>query len=254
MRRYPELSEFIDTDICTAMSSAVNPGIHKQHESVKLFFTALMQRSMTHSQALATAIDKLTLRLEATRANASETEKLFLNLRAKYGYHDVGLLCLFVLNLVHLNAGEAIFTEAGVPHAYLKGNIIECMANSDNVVRVGLTPKFKDAEALLDIMRFEPGPVKILRSTVPGRTVTYKTPASEFRMSKTEFPAGVLKHESTADRPQILLVTQGEIAIRYKDGMQTIGRGQSVLIPANLAEYSILAKQSAVIFKADIPH
>lgn len=254
LRRYPEICEFIGADNCGAITSAVDPGIHKQHESVRILFTALMHRSISHSTQLSAASENLALRLTASRTGLDEVDELFLSLRKKYTGADVGLFCVFLLNLVHLAEGEAIFTEAGVPHAYLKGNIIECMANSDNVVRVGLTTKFKDAKALLEIMRYEPGSVNILRSTAPGRTVSYKTAASEFRVSKTEFPAGVLKHESTADRPQILLVTQGEISIRWENGMETIRSGQSVFITANLREYSILAKQSAIIFKAEIPH
>ena len=71
----------------------------------------------------------------------------------KYGKYDVGLLCLYLLNFVELKEGEAVFLEAGIPHAYLTGNIVECMANSDNVVRIGLTPKFKDIATLIKIFK-----------------------------------------------------------------------------------------------------
>lgn len=68
--------------------------------------------------------------------------------------NDVGILCLFFLNIVELQPGQAIFLPAQVPHAYLSGDCIECMACSDNVVRAGLTPKFKDVETLLAMLNY----------------------------------------------------------------------------------------------------
>ena len=64
----------------------------------------------------------------------------------------MGYIRCFLLNLVYLKKGQGVFLNAGIPHAYLKGNIVECMANSDNVVRAGLTPKFKDVETLAEIL------------------------------------------------------------------------------------------------------
>src|SRR5206468_2002380 len=107
---------------------------------------------------------------------------LFLELRQKYTGPDVGLFAIFVLNLVHLAEGEGMFAAAGVPHAYLKGNIIECMANSDNVVRVGLTGKFKDTPALIEIMQYDPKPVDIFHADPTSERVVYRTPAPEFEV------------------------------------------------------------------------
>ncbi len=73
-----------------------------------------------------------------------------------YGY-DIGLISFFLFNLIELKPRQAIFTDAGIPHAYIKGNIIECMANSDNVVRAGLTNKFQDIEVLIDILNYKFG-------------------------------------------------------------------------------------------------
>ena len=81
---------------------------------------------------------------------------IYKKAREQYGT-DVGLLYIFIMNLVELKKGEGIFIKAGVPHAYIHGNIIECMANSDNVVRAGLTPKFKDIVQLTNILTYEYG-------------------------------------------------------------------------------------------------
>lgn len=68
--------------------------------------------------------------------------------------NDVGSLSLFFLNVIQLEPGQAIFLPAKEPHAYLSGDCIECMACSDNVVRAGLTPKFKDVETLLTMLNY----------------------------------------------------------------------------------------------------
>ncbi len=62
---------------------------------------------------------------------------------------DVGVLAFLLMNLVKLEPGESIYQEAGVPHAYLRGQCVEVMANSDNVLRAGLTAKHVDAELML---------------------------------------------------------------------------------------------------------
>lgn len=68
---------------------------------------------------------------------------------------DVGILSLFFLNVVHLQPGQAIYLGANEIHAYLSGDCVECMACSDNVIRAGLTPKYKDVEQLISSVIFE---------------------------------------------------------------------------------------------------
>lgn len=68
--------------------------------------------------------------------------------------NDVGILCLFFLNIIDLEPGQAIYLPAQIPHAYLSGDCIECMACSDNVIRAGLTPKFKDVNTLLTMLNY----------------------------------------------------------------------------------------------------
>ncbi|CAO1630072.1 unnamed protein product [Sympodiomycopsis kandeliae] len=71
---------------------------------------------------------------------------------------DVGVFCTFMLNVVVLQPGQAMFLKANEPHAYISGNIVECMAASDNVVRAGLTPKERDVDVLIDMLTYNSGP------------------------------------------------------------------------------------------------
>lgn len=85
----------------------------------------------------------------------SEHQKLFLTLIAQYGRDDVGLVFIFFFNILRLKKGEALLSIPDEPHAYLSGDIVECMCNSDNTVRGGLTPKFKDTDILYDMLPYQ---------------------------------------------------------------------------------------------------
>ena len=248
LARYPEIAGFIGKDVCEQ---------YVQSQSVETLFSALIRRSVTHVEDLRHAIEALAGRLITVGIGLTETETLFLDLRQKYPGADVGLFALFLLNLVHLEKGQGIFTGPGIPHAYLKGNIIECMANSDNVVRIGLTPKFKDAETLLDILDYDPHPVTILGAPSGSGDAVYTTPAPEFQVSRWELPLDTSREETTGDSIEVLLVTQGQIQLRWHDAtgrrVQTFDRGQAVLIPACLSAFDVRANAAAEVFKAEVP-
>lgn len=142
---------------------------------------------------------------------------------------DPGVLAAMLLNHVRLQPGEALFLGAGVPHAYLQGLGVEIMANSDNVLRCGLTPKHVDVPELLNIVRFEPGDAGILRpEATPEGEEIYETPIDEFRLSRHVLAAGEAAHDLTARTPQIVLCTEGTVTA----GEITLTAGESVFVPA----------------------
>ena len=117
-----------------------------------------------------------------------------------------------LLNHVRLQPGEALFLGAGVPHAYLDGLGVEIMANSDNVLRCGLTPKHVDVPELLRIVRFEASDPGVLRpEAVADGEEVYETPIDEFRLSRFVLGAGARRRARPHRRPtpQILLCTAG---------------------------------------------
>ncbi|MEV0850629.1 mannose-6-phosphate isomerase, class I [Streptomyces sp. NPDC049954] len=144
---------------------------------------------------------------------------------------DPGVLAAMLLNFVTLQPGQALFLGAGVPHAYLHGLGVEIMANSDNVLRCGLTPKHIDVPELLRIVRFESGDPGVLRpeAASDGEEV-YATPIDEFRLSRYVLAADASpRPQLTADTPQILLCTAGTVTA----GELTLRPGQSVFVPAH---------------------
>ncbi|MGW1226441.1 mannose-6-phosphate isomerase, class I [Streptomyces sp. NPDC002530] len=143
---------------------------------------------------------------------------------------DAGVIAAMLLNHVRLQPGEALYLGAGVPHAYIEGLGVEIMANSDNVLRCGLTPKHVDVPELLRIVRFEAAEPGILRPEAsPLGEEVYETPIDEFRLSRFALPPGAAPVELTAAGPQILLCTAGAL----KTGELALGPGQSVFVPAD---------------------
>lgn len=142
---------------------------------------------------------------------------------------DPGVLAAMLLNQVRLQPGEALFLGAGVPHAYLDGLAVEIMANSDNVLRCGLTPKHVDVPELLRVVRFEATEPGVLRPEVSaGGEEVYDTPTGEFRLSRFVLAPGSEARDLTAPGPQILLCTAGEVTT----GELPLTAGQSVFVPA----------------------
>ncbi len=164
---------------------------------------------------------------------------------------DPGLLAALLLNHVHLGAGQALYLDAGVPHAYLRGLGVEIMANSDNVLRCGLTPKHVDTAALAGVVDFRP--------TAPHHTpavpagpgeLEFLTPAEEFTLSRIELgdPAR-FDVRLDDDGPQLLLCVRG--TARLYDG-PTLGPGECAYVPA--ASGPLRLAGEATVFRARVPH
>ncbi|MDQ0991266.1 mannose-6-phosphate isomerase, class I [Streptomyces sp. V3I7] len=142
---------------------------------------------------------------------------------------DPGVIAAMLLNHVRLQPGEALFLGAGIPHAYLSGLGVEIMANSDNVLRCGLTPKHVDVPELLRVVRFEAGDPGVLRPEAsPDGEEVYETPIDEFRLSRYVLPEGGAAHDLTRATPQILLCTAGSV----RAGEYELTPGRSVFVPA----------------------
>ncbi|GAB2921899.1 mannose-6-phosphate isomerase, class I [Streptomyces heilongjiangensis] len=143
---------------------------------------------------------------------------------------DPGVIAAMLLNHVRLQPGEALFLGAGIPHAYLDGLGVEIMANSDNVLRCGLTPKHVDVPELLRVVRFEATDPGVLRpEAAPDGEEVYATPIDEFRLSRYVLPEATAPHDLTLPTPQILLCTAGSV----RAGDHTLAPGQSVFVPAD---------------------
>jgi len=217
---------------------------------IKQLYTRLMKQD--GNQALLDSVLPRIAEKMSALADPGPAESQFLKQYHRYG-NDIGLFSFFFLNLVELKAGQAIFTGPGVPHAYLEGNIVECMANSDNVVRAGLTPKFRDIDTLLEIIDFSFGRYPVFNAGQEKDQVRFRTPAEEFELILNSKPAGFSTGLKTGGKPVILLVTDGRLAIESAGQTDLVSRGQAVLLPACLASCQVSAPGGAAWYSVTVP-
>jgi mannose-6-phosphate isomerase len=146
---------------------------------------------------------------------------------------DRGVLFAYILNRLVLRPGEALQVPADEPHAYLRGTGVECMANSDNVIRVGLTSKPIDIPALVSTVNFTPRDVQpnYGEELAPGHRV-YRTPAREFQVEMLH--DAPLSLSQRAAVPGVFLVLSGAVELRAPGMSPTFAeRGSSWLRPAS---------------------
>ncbi len=147
---------------------------------------------------------------------------------------DQSTTSALILRLVRLSAGEGLFVGAGELHAYLSGTGLEIMANSDNVLRGGLTPKHVDPAELLRVLRFEYTPLEILHAEGVGPIGHYHTPCDEFTLSRLTLGVG----EEAGYMPklpcaQIWLCLGAGAELVWRGGSMSIERGDAVFVTAD---------------------
>lgn len=146
---------------------------------------------------------------------------------------DAGVLAALLLNRITLEPGQGLFLAAGSLHAYLRGIGVEIMANSDNVLRGGLTPKHVDVPELLRVLDFEPLRLPIIEPEPAGPgSFRYRTPAPEFALRRFELPEAAEPMEIPRTGPGIMLVTAGTVRLSQGADELTIGAGSAAWISA----------------------
>jgi len=165
---------------------------------------------------------------------------------------DIGVLSPIFLNLICLEPGQAMFLPAGELHAYLDGVGIELMANSDNVLRGGLTPKHIDVPELLRVLDFTAGkPTVILPIKISEYESIYDSSAEEFVLSVISLRPGMSDAQFFPQSVEILLCTQGEAILTAGEQSLSLAKGMSVMVPCAAETYHL--KGNATFYKAAVP-
>ena len=248
----PELSKLIGQELLDEILQSKD--MTSEENSIKKIYEAVMQHA-EDKERLTACTSRIVERMKSQAVRSAEEEQ-FLEQHRLFG-DDVGLLSFFFFNLVQLKSGQAIFTDAGIPHAYIKGNIVECMANSDNVVRAGLTNKFKDVAALLDIVRYDFAECPVMQAGPESGETTYRTTAKEFEVSRFGQTESFHRQFESDDRPGVFLITNGSMDVRWnsEDGWHAakFSAGESFFVPASLTRYEIASDRSVEFFIVGIP-
>ncbi len=145
---------------------------------------------------------------------------------------DPGIIAALLMNRFSLRPGEAVALEAGVLHAYMRGTGVEIMANSDNVMRGGLTQKHIDVDGLLNVVTFEAQTPEILLASGSDGIYVYPTKFPEFEL----WLASPVNDSPLAmprpDAGRIALVTSGEFVLEG-DTTHRLASGEAVFMPAD---------------------
>jgi mannose-6-phosphate isomerase len=162
---------------------------------------------------------------------------------------DVGAIISLLLNRVVLQPGEALVLPAGNLHAYIRGVGVELMANSDNVLRGGLTPKHVDVEGLMEVLDWNPLPDPVHRPPEGVTQHLYPSPSDEFRLERIELSAG-LRIDVDVRGPELLWCETGSLMVSASAGTVELTQGASGFIPAETIRYELSG--NGVLFRSTI--
>ncbi|MCK6928666.1 mannose-6-phosphate isomerase [Enterobacter roggenkampii] len=234
MNAFREFSEIIS--LLQPVSGANNAIAHflenpNAEALSQLFASLLNMQGEEKSHALAV----LKAALESQQGEPWETIRLI----AQFYPDDSGLFSPLLLNVVKLNPGEAMFLFAETPHAYLQGVALEVMANSDNVLRAGLTPKYIDIPELVANVKFvaKPAAELLTQPVKNGAELDFPIPVEDFAfslhdLSQTET---TIAQESAA----ILFCVEGEATLHKGEQRLVLKPGESAFVAANESPVSV---------------
>jgi mannose-6-phosphate isomerase len=227
-------------------------------DGLRALFTTWITAPQPDVDVLVTAVlDGAINYLSSGATEFAAVAKTVLELGERYP-GDAGVLASLLLNRITLGPGEGIFLSAGNLHAYLRGVGLEVMANSDNVLRGGLTPKHVDVPELLRVLNFNPTTEsQLCAQTHPdGLASFYDTPTAEFAASMLTLGDDQIGHEVDApsrhDGPQILLCVEGATAVHGKAGSLTLTRGAAAWVAADDGPIRLVAHEPTKIFRATV--
>jgi mannose-6-phosphate isomerase len=209
--------------------------VDRNRDALRAVFTSLMESSQERIEAAAKELVAeaenspstfaVSPNAETNPSNASDLAELVVRLNGQFP-NDIGLFVLFFLNFVKLAPGEAMFLKADDIHAYISGDIIECMAASDNVVRAGFTPKFKDVATLTQMLTYSYAPIEeqkmhpteypyatfnTVAYTSSSAAILYDPPIEEFSVVKTDLNrTGAKATFDGIPGPSIVICTRGK--------------------------------------------
>ncbi|KAH3762083.1 mannose-6-phosphate isomerase [Pelomyxa schiedti] len=226
-RMFPEFASGISESGMSALNNATTSNdTSKSSEAIRIAFMTVAHAA---PQVISNLVTHLNERLHSV-PQRNILEELVYSLTVDHP-GDVGVLCSLFLNHLTLQPGQAVFIGPNIPHAYLSGECIECMACSDNVVRAGLTNKFVDIDVLCNMFDYIPKTEWVLSaSSSSNNEVVYQPPPSfpEFRVTTIRVPPGNTHTTQIVNHTVILIYNKepgilGTIALEYESDTTATG-------------------------------
>lgn len=222
---------------------------HSNRDGLKKFFNHLM----TMESGKQGKIVEQAVNFAEKRTSEEPVWMWMIKLNDEYP-GDIGVLSPLFLNLVRLEPQQAMYLPAGELHGYLEGVGMELMANSDNVLRGGLTPKHIDVEELLAVLNFLDGDLNILSPEIltSGEAI-FSTEAEEFVLSVLKIRKAAPFNSPRNRSVEMMMCTEGEVTITDLSAGETtlLTKGASIMVPAALQQYRI--EGEGILYKAAVP-
>lgn len=249
-RRVVELLGGLDAPLAQAIHRllAADPTA----QGIRTAFRRLLEPELRpRADEVAEVVDACRRRLDAGASPSPRADRTVVVLGGAYP-GDPGAVTSLLLNPVTLEPGEAMFVPAGGVHAYLSGTAVEVMANSDNVLRAGLTTKHIDIPGLLANVDYVAAPpIRIAPEVVGAGSRVFYAPVDDFELSVTTVDGGPARR-LPGRGPRIVLCLDGDVTIEAEnDRTMELARGQSAFVPA--LDGALTIAGSGRVVQADVP-
>ncbi|WP_154795224.1 mannose-6-phosphate isomerase, class I [Occultella kanbiaonis] len=250
-RRAAELLDGLDAPLAREMLGHLQAS--PTASGVRAAFTHLLVSGADGgASAVEAAAAACAARLRSGRSPSARTDTIVTHLASAYP-GDPGTVAALLLNPVTLHPGEAMFVPAGGVHAYLSGFAVELMANSDNVLRAGLTTKRVDIPEVLETIDWVAAPpIRIAPEMFDECTGVYYAPVDDFELSVATLD-GQHERRFPGRGPRLLLGLDGELSVTSDadpDGV-TVARGQCVFVAAD--EGTVRLSGTGRVAQAGVP-
>ncbi|XP_073952499.1 mannose-6-phosphate isomerase-like isoform X1 [Choristoneura fumiferana] len=208
LQKLPELTKILPEDCVNTFLA------HKEHGDSGIPLKQVFSSLMTSDKAvIAASLNTLCERLEKEE-EGTQSALSFPLLRRLHSQFpgDVGCYALYFMNYLRLRPGQAIFLNANLPHAYLSGDCVECMACSDNVVRAGLTPKLIDVPTLVEMLDYSSYSLDQLLfcpQMEDSNSCIWRPPVPDFAVVKIRVETGDSYNTAVRPSPSLIIITSG---------------------------------------------
>ncbi|VDN05233.1 unnamed protein product [Thelazia callipaeda] len=252
IKSFPELESLINSK--SAIEILKSGNIDEKRVALKKIFSEYIRSSnenvLKAVEQLYERLKKINLLLSIAENNRCTLEELLVRLNSEYP-GDVGIFAPLFLNYFTLERGEAVFMGPNSPHAYLFGDCVECMGCSDNTVRAGLTPKFKDVDTLCSDLTFEMiEPPHFFPKTIATGIREYAPPVSEFAVHEIGSSANEL---SNVGASSIIITVKGSTEMHTDAKKFNAKRGEVYFIPVNVPHVLIKPSADFLAYRAFTP-
>ena len=238
---YPEMASVVGSISKNDILDAAEHGLRDDPKPIleKLFQSYITAENTLLQENLNLLISRLKVKRE--KSEVTDLDTLILKLADQFP-GDSGILAPTIFNYMRLNKGDAFFIGANEPHAYIRGEILECMACSDNVVRAGLTPKMKDVDTLVKMLTYKTTLPEVTQGNqVDPYCTLYVPPVKDFAIEVIDVPAGGSYCIQDVRSPSVILTLEGSGQLEQNKGVEimNVSFGKAAFMSANTTALAV---------------